>query len=122
MPNFKFGSRSRNCLSTCDPRWPIIANRALARTPIDWGIIWGFRWKNQQNELVAIGASKTPWPTSEHNFLILDNPCSQAIDFIPYHNGNQVDWKDERAFSLVAGVIMSSALTNFCADWLFPGL
>lgn len=107
MPNFAFGQRSRNALDGCDLRWQLIANVALADTPIDFGIIWGFRWQKQQDELVAIGASKTPWPTSEHNFLLDGIRFSQAIDFIPYHHGNQVDWKDERAFSVIAGVFMS---------------
>ncbi len=111
MPNFSFGSRSRNCLAGCDDRWALIATQALQNTPIDFGVIWGFRWQKQQDELVEIGASKTLWPTSEHNYMLSGTRYSQAIDFIPYHNGNQVDWKDERAFALIAGVFMSAAIS-----------
>lgn len=113
MP-FSFGQRSRARLSTCHPRLVEVAERAIIRTPIDFTIIHGFRDRELQNELVAQGLSKTPWPKSQHNFRILQGggesyiPQAKALDFGPWINGT-VPWDDELAFARVAGVFDACA-------------
>lgn len=46
----------------------------------DFGVIKGFRGKEEQNHLYRIGASQLQFPLSKHN-----RDPSEAIDLAPYH-------------------------------------
>jgi peptidoglycan L-alanyl-D-glutamate endopeptidase CwlK len=105
---FLFGKSSREKLLTCDPALRAVATRALELSPVDFTIIYGWRDQATQNALVASGNSKTPWPTSKHNAVNSQGPCSRAIDFAPVSNG-RIDWKDTHMFALVAGVLFAAA-------------
>lgn len=52
---------------------------------VDITVLCGWRGEVAQNEAVANGASKTPWPTSAHNVTDdLGQPMSDAVDVAPY--------------------------------------
>lgn len=108
MKEHRFGDRSRARLATCTLDLQAIAHRGLLRSPIDFTIIWGFRNMHEQNELVAQGLSKTPWPTSKHNNRVGDVPSSHAFDFGPWIDGT-IPWNDTHAFAVVAGALFAAA-------------
>ena len=122
IESFAWGERSLAILATCDDRLQRIAEKVIQCTPIDISIISGWRNEQEQDDLVRRGLSKTLWPNSKHNHRASSErvrhrdggatyavkPWSQALDFAPYVNGG-IDWKDERAFALAAGVWMSCA-------------
>lgn len=56
---FRFSKRSLDVLNTVDQRLYDLANRALLYSEIDFGVISGLRTKQEQEHLMAIGASKT---------------------------------------------------------------
>lgn len=101
----KFSAYSLNQLSTCDPRIQRICNEAIKY--FDFKVNEGHRGKADQDEAVATGASKTPWPTSKHNSY-----PSRAVDIVPY----PIDWTDAEKphlrFAFMMGVI------KVCADQL----
>ena len=65
---------------------------ALARG-MDFTILCGHRGKEEQDEAVRAGHSRTPWPTSKHN-----GTPSLAVDIAPY----PVDWHDLARFDKLA--------------------
>lgn len=91
----------------------MVLTQAIELTPVDFTLLSGYREQEEQDELFAKGMSKLKYPMSKHN----TNP-SMAVDFAPY----PIDWKDERAFSLVAGVIitvgnMNNIKLRWGGDW-----
>lgn len=69
-------------LETCDPKLRRLFLEVL-RQGVDCTILCGHRGKDEQDEAVRTGKSKTPWPTSKHNSL-----PSRAVDVAPY----PVEW------------------------------
>lgn len=123
---FVFGAKSRARLETCHPSLRAVATRAIELTPVDFGIVWGFRGQAEQDDMVRSGVSKTPWPTSKHNRMENGIPCSEAFDFAPVVDG-KIPWDDTHLFSLVAGVIFAAAVERgvklrWGADWSMNGL
>lgn len=109
MP-FSFGTRSQQKLASCDLDLVIVAEKAIAVSPVDFAIIHGLRGRDLQDDLFFSGASKKRWPDSNHNHpewpeVPLTNPphVSRALDFGVWYNG-KVQWGDELAFARVAGV------------------
>jgi hypothetical protein len=132
MPNF--GERSKGKLITCHPLIREVSYLAIRYWDIT--IIHGFRGKELQDELVAQGLSKTPWPTSQHNHLSdqedvdagyandVDIPLSLAFDFAPWYPVlPHVRWKHEDEFYHMAGLIigMSEDYLNERGFWLRYG-
>lgn len=127
MADFQYGTRSREKLSTCYEPLLRVAYRALELSPIDITIVHGWRSEREQTLLFESGASKTPWPTSEHNNTDEEDgdPCSLAIDFAPWING-AVPWSDTHAFAVVAGVFFAAAkerevTLRWGGDWDMDG-
>jgi peptidoglycan L-alanyl-D-glutamate endopeptidase CwlK len=79
---FKFGTRSKACLETVDPRLHQIALAALANSYVDFGVTTGYRDEDTQNRLYVEGKSKVQYPDGKHNQL-----PSQAIDIVAYVKG-----------------------------------
>ena len=122
---YTFGQKSLDKLSTCDTRLIAAAKQAIEVTPIDFTIVWGFRGEEQQNSLFESGASKKPWPESEHNVMYGSEPFSMALDFAPWIDG-AIPWKDTHAFAVVAGVFLAAAnlsgsILRWGGDWDMDG-
>ena len=78
----KYSIKSETELSTCHPKLQRLF-RAILEDGLDHSITNGHRGKEEQDEAVATGHSKTPYPLSKHNKF-----PSRAIDAMPY----PVEW------------------------------
>lgn len=110
---FKFGSTSKERLSTCHRDLQIIFNAAIETSKVDFGIAQGHRSVDQQQKLYRSGRDKAgPILTyvdgiekkSKHNY----SP-SQAVDIYAYYNG-KAQWDKEHLIYL-GGHIMATAAT-----------
>lgn len=81
MPNFTFTQRSERNLVGVNPELVAVIRRALALSPVDFGVIEGLRTQERQKQLVAAGASQTM------NSLHL---TGYAVDLMPVG----ADWDD----------------------------
>ena len=84
----------------------------------DITVLCGYRGETEQNQAVADGASKTPWPRSKHNRF-----PSDAVDIAPY----PVRWKDpayvrelEALHAYTAGVAHALGIDLFDISWDRP--
>jgi len=106
-----FGKVSTSNLATCHPDLQRLANEVIKY--FDHSVICGHRNKKDQDKAVADGNSTIEWPKGKHNKF-----PSEAIDVSPY----PINWKDEEAFSLLAGVYLGVAAMmgikiRIGADW-----
>ena len=92
----RFGTRSTQVLSTCDPRIIDVLERAI--TISDFAVICGHRGELDQNRAYATGASKARWGQSAHNTF-----PSRAVDIAPY----PINWDDTEAFVFLAGIVIA---------------
>jgi len=112
-----FGARSKRERATCHPLLQKASGLAIRHW--DFTIIHGWRGEEIQNELVARGLSKTPWPQSQHNHLAtiadvsegfakeVGEPLSMAFDFAPWHKTSpHVRWRRTEEFYHMAGLII----------------
>lgn len=109
MPSF--GPKSEEQLLTCDPRLQRVLREAIKHR--EFSVLCGHRDKAAQDEAVAKGNSKSPFPTSKHNRV-----PSLAVDIAPY----PIDWTDSLAFALLAGYILRigdelGISLRYGADW-----
>jgi len=81
---FKFGKTSKARLGTCHPRIRHWLGLAMRDTPLDFGIVCGYRGKDEQMTAFANGKSHAKYGESLHNFMWGDKPCSLAVDVLPY--------------------------------------
>jgi peptidoglycan L-alanyl-D-glutamate endopeptidase CwlK len=115
MPSF--GSRSEAALATCHPL--IIKTAKLAIRHWDFGVHFGWRDEETQNDLVRRGLSKTPWPQSRHNHLSdeqdveegyaeeVGQPLSLAFDWAPWFPSiPHIRWNRPEEFYHMAGLII----------------
>lgn len=79
---YKFSKRSLKNLTGVHPDLVKVAELAIKRTPVDFGIIEGLRTAERQKELVAKGASKT---------LNSRHITGHAIDFACFV-GSELRW------------------------------
>ena len=96
MPKFSLVSEAK--LGDVDPRLVGVLREAIRF--IDFSVLEGHRDEQRQNEAVAAGRSKTPWPTSKHNQL-----PSLAVDVAPY----PIEWNEPRRFYHLAGFLEAIA-------------
>lgn len=87
MPTFS--SKSALALSTCHLDLRYLFSEIIKVR--DCSVIYGYRGKEEQDELFRTGKSKLQWPNSRHN-----STPSEAVDVIPYPI-KQEDW-DNRLF------------------------
>ena len=69
---------------------------AVAGSGIAFRVICSYRGKAEQERAFAAGVSKARWLQSPHNYM-----PSLAIDIAPGVDGS-IDWRDLRAFELIA--------------------
>lgn len=98
---YPLGARSLANLSTAHPVWTDIIQELSNYMNVT--VLQGFRGKEEQNQAVKEGRSKTPWPESAHN-----TTPSIAIDVVPY----PVDWNDVKRMSYMAGMIRMIGLKH----------
>ena len=122
--SFSFGARSREALDTCRDELVVLAEEALDASPVDFSILEGLRPIERQQLLFRQGFSKLDGVNklSKHNPTVAQ-PLSRAFDFAPY----PLDWNDTWAFSLVAGVLLTTAKrldisVRWGADWDRDGI
>lgn len=94
----KFSEKSLAKLETCDHRLQRVFDAVVAE--FDCTILEGHRDQKRQNQMVAEGKSKTPWPQSKHNA----DP-SLAADVVAF----PIDWEDRERQTLFAGYILATA-------------
>ena len=109
-------------LATCVPEIQLVINEVIARAnkagiKLDLVVLCGHRTRSEQNEAVAAGNSKTPWPLSRHNTF-----PSEAVDVWPYTPEGKLDWKDIPAGARLMGFIQAVAIElgvelEFGMDW-----
>lgn len=63
----QLGAGSLAQLATCDPELQRLVREASKTYDRDFSVNCGHRGEKAQNDAVARGASKTPWPLSKHN-------------------------------------------------------
>lgn len=100
----KFGSTSKERLSTCDSRLQLLMNEVVKT--IDCSVLCGYRGEEDQNKAVAEGRSKATYPSGRHNA----NP-SRAVDIAPYDKDvkGYIPWDDRERLTLFAGFVMGTA-------------
>lgn len=81
----KYGEKSAAHLETCSRPLQVLFSEVVQ--DYDNSVLEGHRGEERQNNMVATGRSKTPWPRGKHN----TNP-SQALDAAPYIPGRGVPW------------------------------
>lgn len=114
---FRFSTRSKALLLTCDPRLQKIAELALSWGVTDFAVIEGFREVSKQRELHAQGKSQFDGVNkrSKHN-----HSPSLAFDLLPSPttvNGVNV-WEDAQRFAVLAGVIYAAgAALGYRVRW-----
>ena len=125
---YVYGRASSRNRDSCAPPLIKVMDLGLKMSPVDISIVSGFRDEDVQNLLFRQGASKKPWPMSEHNFMLDGKPHSKAFDFAP-HLGREIriPWSDTHLFAVVAGVFFSAAKKlnvklRWGGDWNMNGL
>lgn len=115
VPEGVLGPISKQRLAECDDRLQRVFN-GVSRIA-SYSVLVGHRNKADQDRAVAIGNSKTPWPTGKHNSL-----PSKAVDAAP----NPVRWEETPAnlkrFYFFAGLVLATAASmgiklRWGGDW-----
>jgi peptidoglycan L-alanyl-D-glutamate endopeptidase CwlK len=94
----KFGSRSKERLTTCDERLQKVFNEVIKY--VDCSVLEGHRGEERQNRLFEEGKTKVTYPNGRHN----SNP-SNAVDVTPY----PINWEDRERQTLFAGFVIGIA-------------
>jgi peptidoglycan L-alanyl-D-glutamate endopeptidase CwlK len=110
--SFKYGQKSLDKLNTCHPDIQRLFNEAIKY--VDIAIIDGVRTKEQQEEYVKTGKSKTM--DSKH--IKQPDGYSHAVDAMPF----PIDWNNTSRNYLFAGFIKGLAVSmginiRMGADW-----
>ena len=126
MRSHRYGKASGSRLLQLRPEMVQVAETGLLHSPYDITIIHTFRGEELQNALYRSGASKSPWPTSDHNTTVDGLPMSDAFDFGPWVMGD-IPWKETHIFAAIAGVFMAGGLQmgyrlEWGGDWDGDGL
>lgn len=94
------GAASNAKLDTCHTDLQRLMHAVAER--VNFTVLCGHRTKEEQNQAVVEGKSKTPWPQSKHNSL-----PSQAVDIWPYAEG--IHWEDIAAAARLMGYVQATA-------------
>lgn len=100
-----FGRASTRRLLSCHRDLIAVMHGVIQVHPLDFTIVCGHRGQADQDQAVADGFSRKPWPTSKHN-----TTPSIAVDIAPYSSLiHDIDWKDRIGFCLLAGAVLGVA-------------
>ena len=104
MSKFVLGKTSVEELSKINPILKQLANMAISRSEVDFGILklGGIRTAAEQHELFLAGRSKVDGlvkPTTHQTGM--------AVDLVPYINGKYT-WEDHEAFHLINKAVLES--------------
>ena len=101
---YKFSNKSKERLNTCHEDLRLIANIAIQRSQIDFGIAEGHRTVERQYDLYKAGLSKIDGVNKrgKHNYK-----PSLAFDIYAWVNGRSS--YDQRYIIFIAGVILAVA-------------
>lgn len=101
---YKFSNKSKERLNTCHEDLRLIANIAIQRSQIDFGIAEGHRSVERQYDLYKAGLSKIDGVNKrgKHNYK-----PSLAFDIYAWVNGKSS--YDQRYIIFIAGVILAVA-------------
>ena len=107
----KFGSKSKQRLSTCDEDLIDLFNEVIKY--FDCSVLEGHRNEEDQNKYFKEGTSKVKFPEGKHNA----SP-STAVDVVPY----PVNWDDTARMYYFAGIVKGIAETmqiniRWGGDW-----
>lgn len=81
-PRHTKGDSCQGCNARMDEAHPElrIVFHSIKKVFPDAHASWVWRNRVQQNQFVNDGASKAPYPTSQHNKLLNGEPCARAFD------------------------------------------
>jgi peptidoglycan LD-endopeptidase CwlK len=104
MSEFKFSRRSKKRLEGVDPKMVELMERALKKSPIDFGIpeFGGLRKNYEQNGLFLKGLSK-----ADGYKKLSNHQSGKAIDVYAYING-KASWRPIH-LAIIAGVVLAEA-------------
>ncbi len=105
---YQFGRTSKICLAGVHPDLQAVVKKAMEWNVVDFSVIEGHRSIERQLMLYREGRSKIDGinKKGKHNHM-----PSLAVDIMPYPrvvNGINV-WKDERRFTILAGLMYAAA-------------
>lgn len=83
---FKLSKKSLDKLKGVHPKLVSVVKKAIEYTSVDFGVTFGVRTLEEQEQLVAAGRSQTM--ASKH--LIQADGYAHAVDLVAYVNGNVV--------------------------------
>ena len=114
---YKLGKRSQQKLEGVDERMQSVVRYAISVTKQDFSVICGLRTREEQEVLVAKGASKTM--KSKH----LDG---HAVDLMAYLDGGGDRWElnlyDEIADAMAEGARAVDVPIRWGAAWTVPNI
>jgi peptidoglycan LD-endopeptidase CwlK len=105
---FKLGNKSESQLVNIDPRLIKVVRRAITITEQDFGVHDGARTAQEQNALFKKGASKMDGYNKKSNHQITPSGFGNAVDLVPYVDGNYV-WEPWDLFFPIASAMSKSA-------------
>lgn len=117
MKDFHLSNMSKKRLSGVDPDLVKVVERAIELTAVDFVVLEGLRSKARQEQLLAMGSTRT----MESRHL-----TGHAVDVAPLMEG-KVPWTDLDQFELVAAAMFQAAdelgvLIQWGGDWDSDGV
>jgi peptidoglycan L-alanyl-D-glutamate endopeptidase CwlK len=98
-------------LATCHKDLQAVIKKAIQLSPLDFSIVQGARTVDQARLNFKNGASKLDPDKGEFSKHIVGSEAGRelsfAVDICPYNNG--LNWNDDAAFYVIAGVILATA-------------
>lgn len=104
---FYYGRASTRRLLTCHKDIQVIANEAIAISDVDMTIVCGSRNEEEQEAAFDGGFSLAHFGQSPHNFEVVGDGGSPAVDIAPYEDG-KIAWEDKALFHRVADFMMDA--------------
>lgn len=107
MSSFRFSQRSESRLQGVNPDLVKLTRRALALSPVDFGITEGLRTQERQKQMVAQGSSQTM--NSRHL-------TGHAVDVVAYI-GSKVSWEWPLYEQIAGAFKQASAEFSIPVEW-----
>lgn len=98
-----WSAHSWEVYQTLDPKLQLVVDLMLERSVVDIRLQSGYRGEEEQNKLVAEGASNLYYPNSDHNVVDKDgNPSAKATDIIVL----PIDWEAIEWYYYIGGLFL----------------